>query len=277
MTEEAGRLDVAAGDQPLVELRDVSKAFGHVVALEHASLTAYPGQVIALVGDNGAGKSTLVKVLSGVHPMDSGELIFDGRPVSINNPRDARDMGIATVYQDLALVEALDVAANMYLGRPLRRAIFVDRRAMIEGAADLLGELRIRVPSVRVPVGTLSGGQRQGVAIARAILQRGRVIIMDEPTAALGVRETQHVEAIISELRRNQRAVIIVSHDLEFVFRVADVIQVMRLGRVQGTRRREATTREEIVGLITGLRMSEGELRPDAAGGKGMAAAGLAQ
>jgi ABC-type sugar transport system ATPase subunit len=272
--DEAGRLGVAANDQPLLELRDASKAFGHVVALEHASISAHQGKVIALVGDNGAGKSTLVKVLSGVHPMDSGELFFDGRRVSINNPRDARDLGIATVFQDLALVEALDVAANMYLGRPLKRGIFVDRSAMVDGAADLLGELRIRVPSVRVPVGTLSGGQRQGVAIARAILQRGRVIIMDEPTAALGVRETQHVEQIISELRHSGRAVILVSHDLEFVFRVADVIEVLRLGRVQGTRRRDETTREEIVGLITGLHLYQGAANHDLADGNGAVVAG---
>ena len=174
----------------------MSKSFGYVVALDQASIAAVPGEVIAIVGDNGAGKSTMVKVLSGIYPMDSGEIYFEGQRVSVNNPRDAQNLGIATVFQDLALVEALDVAANMYLGRPLKRSIFVDRRAMVEGAADLLRELRIRVPSVRVPVGSLSGGQRQGVAIARAILQRGRVILMDEPTAALGVRETQHVEEI---------------------------------------------------------------------------------
>jgi ABC-type sugar transport system ATPase subunit len=252
--------------QPILELRDVSKSFGYVVALDHASIAAVPGEVIALVGDNGAGKSTMVKVLSGIYPMDAGESYFEGKPVSINNPRDAQNLGIATVFQDLALVEALDVAANMYLGRPLKRSIFVDRRAMIEGAADLLRELRIRVPSVRVPVGSLSGGQRQGVAIARAILQRGRVILMDEPTAALGVRETQHVEEIIHELRRSGRAIILVSHDLEFVFRVADVIEVLRLGSVRGIRRREETTREEIVGLITGLlRMTEEGVVPSSA------------
>jgi ABC-type sugar transport system ATPase subunit len=259
VTVGADRSGPSLGDQPLIELRGASKAFGHVVALEGASQSAFGGEVVALVGDNGAGKSTLVKVLSGVHVMDSGELFFDGRPVSITSPRAARDLGIATVYQDLALVEPLDIAANMYLGRPLTRAGFVDRRAMVNGAADLLKELRIRLPSVRVPVGTLSGGQRQAVAIARAILQRGRVIIMDEPTAALGVRETQHVEEIIAELRRSGRAVILVSHDLEFVFRVADAIEVLRLGRVQGVRRRDQTTREEIVSLITGLRQTSGE------------------
>lgn len=253
MTGEADRIGVLAGDRPRLELRDASKAFGYVVALQDASLAANAGEVVALVGDNGAGKSTLVKVLSGIHPMDSGTLYIDGAPVLIGNPRDAQVLGISTVFQDLALVEALDVAANIYLGQPLKRGPFVDRRAMIEGAADLLRELRIRVPSVRVPVGTLSGGQRQGVAIARSVLRQGRVIIMDEPTAALGVRETRHVEEIISGLRSSGRAIILVSHDLELVFRAADRIEVLRLGRVQGVRRRDGTTREEIVGLITGL------------------------
>jgi ABC-type sugar transport system ATPase subunit len=251
----------AAGDaaqatssgRPIIELGNASKAFGHVVALEQASLAAYNGEVVAVVGDNGAGKSTMVKVLSGVYPMDSGELLVEGQSVILNSPRDAQALGISTVFQDLALVEALDIAANMYLGRTLRRGPFVDRPAMLDGAADLLRDLRIRVPSVRTAVGALSGGQRQGVAVARAVLQRGRVIIMDEPTAALGVRETSQVEEIIGELRGRGRAVILVSHDLELVLRVADRIEVMRLGRVQGVRRRDETTREEIIGLITGL------------------------
>lgn len=239
--------------EPVLELRSASKAFGHVVALDGASLLAHRGEILALVGDNGAGKSTLVKLLSGVHTMDSGELLIEGRAVTIKNPKDAQSQGISAVFQDLALVEVLDVAANMFLGRPRTRGPFVDRRRMIDEAADLLQALRIRLPSVRVPVGALSGGQRQGVAIARAVLQQGRIIVMDEPTAALGVRETRQVEEIISGLSQSGRAVLVVSHDLELVFRIADRIQVMRLGRVQGIRSREATTREEIVGLITGL------------------------
>ena len=253
MVEADDRTGGSEAAQPVLELRDASKAFGHVLALQHAYLSAYGGEVLALVGDNGAGKSTLVKLLSGIHQMDSGELLINGTRVSIGSPRDAQSHGISTVYQDLALVEVLDVAANIYLGRALRRGLLVDRRAMIEGAADLLRDLRIRIPSVRVPVGTLSGGQRQGVAIARSVLQQGQVILMDEPTAALGVRETRHVEGIIAELRSRGRAVVLISHDLELVFRMADRIEVMRLGRVQGVRRREATTREEILGLITGL------------------------
>jgi len=253
MNEVSGSMTDSARDHPLLELRNASKAFGNVVALANASLFAYAGSVVALVGDNGAGKSTMVKVLAGVHRMDSGELFLDGLPVTIDTPSDAQGLGISTVFQDLALVEALDIAANVYLGRPIKRGIFVNRPAMLEGAADLLRDLRIRVPSVRVPVGSLSGGQRQGVAIARSVLQHGRVIVMDEPTAALGIRETRHVEEIIVELRSNGRAIILVSHDLELVFRMADRIEVLRLGAVQGVRETKSTTREEIVGLITGI------------------------
>lgn len=253
MNAEGGPTTDSTSNNPLLELRNASKAFGYVVALQNASLSSYAGSVVALVGDNGAGKSTLVKVLAGVHQMDSGELLIDGQAATINNPSDAQQHGISTVFQDLALVEALDIAANVYLGRPIMRGLFVNRAAMLEGAADLLRDLRIRVPSVRVPVGSLSGGQRQGVAIARSVLQQGRVIVMDEPTAALGVRETRHVEEIISELRSRGRAVVLVSHDLELVFRMADRIEVLRLGAVQGVRETNATTREEIVGLITGL------------------------
>jgi ABC-type sugar transport system ATPase subunit len=238
---------------PALELRHVSKAFGHVVALRDVFLRAYAGSVLVLVGDNGAGKSTMIKALSGVYPMDAGEVLIDGRPVALSSPAKAREHGIAIVFQNLALVECLDVAANMYLGRPLRRAwIFADRRAMINGAADTLAALRVRIPSVRVPVGVLSGGQRQGVAIARAVQQDSRIVLLDEPTAALGYRETQQVITIIRQLREAGKAVVLVSHDLEVVFDVADEIQVMRLGRVQGVRCRKDADRREIVGLITG-------------------------
>jgi ABC-type sugar transport system ATPase subunit len=242
-----------ASASPALELRDGSKAFGHVVALDKVSLVGRRGEVMAIVGDNGAGKSTVIKVLAGVHQMDSGELLLDGVPVKVSTPAHARALGISTVFQDLALVECLDIAANMYLGAPLtKRRWFVDRAAMIEGAADMLRDLRVRVASVRVPVGVLSGGQRQGVALARAVHQEGDIILMDEPTAALGVRETAQVLEIIDELRVRGKAVVLVSHDLEFVFTVADRIQVMRLGRVRGVRRRGDTDRSEIVALITG-------------------------
>ena len=246
---------------PVLELRGVSKAFGHVVALDRATLVSNAGEVLALVGDNGAGKSTLVKILAGVHQMDSGELLIDGQPVQLGGPGHARQLGIATVFQDLALVECLDIAANMYLGRPPRRwGVFVDRPKMISGAADVLQQLKIRLTSVQVPVGALSGGQRQAVALARAVLQQGRVVLMDEPTAALGVRETQHVLELVLELRSQGAAIILVSHNLEAVFGVADRIQVMRLGRVQGVRRIEQTDRNEVVGLITGAVAGDGSV-----------------
>jgi ABC-type sugar transport system ATPase subunit len=243
----------AEGRAPVLELRGASKAFGHVVALDGVALQADAGSVLAIVGDNGAGKSTMIKVLAGVYPADSGQLLIDGQVVTLASTAKAQELGIATVYQNLALVECLDVAANMYLGRPLRKGlVFADRRAMIDGAADTLAELRVRVPSVRVPVGVLSGGQRQGVAIARAVQQDSRIVLMDEPTAALGYRETRQVIDIIRRLRQQGKAVVLISHDLEMVFEIADRMLVMRLGRVQGVRDRATADRGEIIGLITG-------------------------
>ena len=251
-----GKVDVQlteASQSPALELRHVSKAFGHVVALNDVSLSFQRGEVSVIVGDNGAGKSTMMKVLSGVYPVDSGELLIGGKPAALNSPAKAREHGIAVVFQNLALVECLDVAENMYLGRQIKKwGIFADKKAMIDQAADTLTELKVRLPSVRVPVGVLSGGQRQGVAIARAVQQDTPIVLLDEPTAALGYRETQQVITIIQQLRDAGKAVVLVSHDLSMVFDVADVIQVMRLGRVQGVRRRTSADRNEIVGLITG-------------------------
>jgi ABC-type sugar transport system ATPase subunit len=242
----------AAVRDPLARVERVSRAFGHVQALKDVSLEARRGEVLAVVGDNGAGKSTLVKVLAGVLRPDSGELFIDGARHDFHTPIDAQRAGIATVFQDLALVEVLDVATNMFLGRVPHRGPFVDRRRMVNAAADLLVSLKIRVPSVRVPVGLLSGGQRQGVAVARAVLQGGELFLMDEPTAALGVRESAQVLEIIAELREQGRGVVIITHDLEVVFEISDRIQVMRLGRRVGVRRTSDTDRSEIVGLITG-------------------------
>ena len=239
--------------QPALGLRHVNKAFGHVVALNDVSLNFKKGEVSVIVGDNGAGKSTMMKVMSGVYPVDSGELLVNGKPTILTSPAKAREQGIAVVFQNLALVECLDVADNMYLGRQIRKwGIFADKKAMIERAADTLTELRVQLPSVRVPVGVLSGGQRQGVAIARAVQQDTPIVLLDEPTASLGYRETQQGIAIIRQLRDAGKAVVLVSHDLSMVFDIADTINVMRLGRVQGVRRREAADRNEIVGLITG-------------------------
>jgi ABC-type sugar transport system ATPase subunit len=251
-----GKVDVQltdAGRPSALELRHVSKAFGHVVALNDVSLSFQRGEVSVIVGDNGAGKSTMMKVLSGVYPVDSGELLIDGKPTLLTSPARAREHGIAVVFQNLALVECLDVAENMYLGRQIRKwGIFADKKAMIDRAADTLTELKVRLPSVRVPVGVLSGGQRQGVAIARAVQQDTPIVLLDEPTAALGYRETQQVITIIRQLRDAGKAVVLVSHDLSMVFDVADSISVMRLGSVQGVRRRASADRNEIVGLITG-------------------------
>jgi len=241
-----------APEAPCFRAVGVFKAFGHVQALQGASLDAYAGRVTALVGDNGAGKSTIVKIMAGLFAADDGHLELDGREVAFRNPTDALNAGIATVFQDLALVEVLDVATNIYLGRiPVRRHLVDDRR-LHDDAADQLQALRIRVPSVRVPVGMLSGGQSQAVAVARAVTRGSRIIIMDEPTAALGVRETHQVLDVIRELRAQGRAVIVISHDLETVFNLSDSITVFRLGRVVGTRRTADTTRDEIVSLITG-------------------------
>ena len=241
-----------ATEVPSLRAVGVSKSFGHVQALRGASLEAPKGKVTALVGDNGAGKSTMIKVIAGLYQPDAGHIEIEGTPVTFNTPGDALAAGIATVFQDLALVEVLDVATNMYLGRPPMRGIFVDDRRMHEDAADRLQELRMRVPSVRVPVGMLSGGQRQAVAVARAFAQGSSIILMDEPTAALGIRERHHVLDLVQELRDQGRTVLIISHDLETIFDVSDAIHVMRLGRRVGSRRTADTSREEVVALITG-------------------------
>lgn len=249
-SEEANAAEAA----PVLSLRGAWKLFGHVTALKEVDLDVYAGQVLAIVGDNGAGKSTLVKSLAGAHRLDLGQLEVNGVVVEKVDPRMMRRLGLSVVFQDLALVETLDVATNMYLGQPLKRwGTFLRKRAMWAGAADTLQGLGVRLPSVRIPIGDLSGGQRQSVAIARAVLENNPILLLDEPTAALGVRETAQVGAIIEALRGRGIAVVIVSHDLEFVFKFADRIQVMRLGQVQGVRRRVETTREEIISLITGL------------------------
>jgi len=259
----------AAGPTPAptaLRLLGASKTFGHVVALREVDLSVELGEVLAVVGDNGAGKSTLMKVLAGVYRPDAGELRIFGERVELGNPADARRSGISTVFQDLALVETLDVAANMYLGRQERRlGVFANRRKMLEEAASTLKKYQVNVPSVRVPIGELSGGQRQSVAIARAIRENNPILLLDEPTAALGVRETRNVGDLITSLRGQGKAVIVVSHDLGFVFEHSTCIQVMRLGRTHAFRRTADSTREEVVGLITGALHSD--LRPSTSKG----------
>ena len=237
---------------PALQLRGITKTFGHVIALAAVDLEARAGEVLAIVGDNGAGKSTLIKIISGVYRPDQGIMEVEGAAVAPGNPAEARRTGIATVFQDLALVEVLDVATNMFLGQFPRRGWFIDRAAMDSESRAFLDGLGVTVSSVRSQVGMLSGGQRQIIAIARAMRAGGKVVLLDEPTAALGVRETGQAARLIRSLRDQGCAVICVSHDMSFVFDLADRIQVMRLGRVAGVRQASATTRDEIVGLITG-------------------------
>lgn len=243
---------MAAVGGPVLRLDGITKAFGHVIALSGVNLKVHAGEVLAIVGDNGAGKSTLIKIMSGVYRPDTGTIAIGDKAIAPSNPAEARQSGIASVFQDLALVEVLDVATNMFLGQFPRRGWFVDRTAMEAESRAFLDRLGVTVASVRSEVGMLSGGQRQIIAIARAMRASGRVVLLDEPTAALGVRETGHAATLIRTLKDQGRAVICVSHDMNFVFDLADRIQVMRLGRVAGVRDAAATTRDEIVGLITG-------------------------
>lgn len=242
-------------DHPLLELRGVSKHYGHVRALEGVDFELYRGEILALVGDNGAGKSTLIKIISGAVSPDRGEMLLEGRPARVRSPQDAVALGIMTVYQHLALIDTRDVLANLFLGREPSRWGRIDRRKMQEGARQVLDELKIAIPSLVVPVGILSGGQRQAVAIGRALLQGSRIIILDEPTAALGVEETRRVLELTERLRGRGLSVVMISHNLHHVFSVADRITVLRGGRRVGTRRRTETTGEEIVRLITGVEM----------------------
>jgi ABC-type sugar transport system ATPase subunit len=239
--------------RPVLEARSLGKRFGHVQALVDADLDLYAGEILAIVGDNGAGKSTLIKCLSGAYLPDTGRIMVDGRLAHIRSPRDAQAQGIATVYQDLALVDQRDVATNLCMGRePTGRFGWVDRKALVRQAEATLARLNTRIPATNTPVGVLSGGQRQAVAIGRALAQGGRVIIMDEPTAALGVRESAQVLELIQGLRAETLGVAVISHNLQHVFAVADRIQVMRGGRCVGVRRRQNTSGEEIVRMITG-------------------------
>src|SRR5215210_1995057 len=216
---------------PLLELRGITKRFGAVRALNGVDFRVMPGEVVGLVGDNGAGKSTLVKVISGIHPADEGEYLWEGRPHSVSAPNDATALGIATVYQDLALCDNLDVVENLYLGREEIAGGLLDEVTMEQKAKDLLAELSVTtIQSVRGEVGAMSGGQRQSVAIARSLLGDPRMVILDEPTAALGVQQTAQVLALIKRLKARGLGVIVISHNMADVFEVTDKIFVMRLG-----------------------------------------------
>ncbi|HZA84315.1 MAG TPA: ATP-binding cassette domain-containing protein [Actinomycetes bacterium] len=242
----------------LLELRGVNKRFGAVQALTDVDFQAHAGQVTALVGDNGAGKSTLIKTIAGITPMDSGEYRFDGRPVQVGTPQAATGLGIATVYQDLALSDNLDVVANLYLGREELGALrLLDETDMEVEASKVLKRLAVRIPSVRTQVASLSGGQRQSVAIARSMLGEPRMVILDEPTAALGVAQTAQVLELIRTLREHGLAVVVISHNLADVFEVADTIVVLRLGRQVGVLDAKRTSSEEVVAVITGAKAGD--------------------
>lgn len=243
----------------VLEARHITRHFGAVVALADASLTLHKQEVLGLVGDNGAGKSTLLKILSGILSASSGEVLADGKPIQLRKAQDAMDAGIETVYQDLALVDTMTAYQNVYLGReelsknPLARFFnLVDDRQMRKRARDVLDSLQVKIPSINVTVKGMSGGQRQCLAIARALLWGRRIVILDEPTAALGVRETGQVLDVIRDLRKHDVSVIVVSHNMQQLMSVADRITVMRLGRSIATRTVKDTQVSEIVGLITG-------------------------
>lgn len=238
--------------EPLLIARNISKAFGHVQALSNAYIDVRAGEIVALVGDNGAGKSTLIKVLSGAHRHDAGEILVRGQPAAINSPNDSFDLGIATVYQDLALLPSRDVVANLYVGRELTNRGLLDRRRMTEEANRVVRQLRTNLPSVHTPVRFLSGGQRQAVAIARVVHFGAEILLLDEPTAALGVKESHEMLTLIENLKEQNRAVIVVSHNLAHVFRICDRITVLRHGETVGTLIKEETDSTEVVRLITG-------------------------
>ena len=237
---------------PVLALRGVSKRFGAVQALTDVELEVHAGEVVALVGDNGAGKSTLVKTIAGVHPIDEGVIEWDGRSVQINKPHDAQNLGIATVYQDLALCDNIDVVGNLYLGRELRKRGILDEVEMERRSRELLDTLSIRIPSVRIPIASLSGGQRQTVAIARSMLGEPKLVILDEPTAALGVEQTAQVLDLVERLRERGHAVILISHNMADVKAVADKVAVLRLGKNNGVFEVKTTSQEEIISAITG-------------------------
>ncbi|MBH0117220.1 sugar ABC transporter ATP-binding protein [Salinibacterium sp. NG253] len=238
-------------DEPILSLRGISKQFGAIEALSNVSLDIYPGEVVAIVGDNGAGKSTLVKVLAGVHPATSGTITYRGDEVSLSNPTDARDLGIATVFQDLALCDNLDVVSNLFLGRELgTRAL--DEVEMEQQTWALLRQLSAKIPSVRTPVAGLSGGQRQTVAIARSLIGNPSIVVLDEPTAALGVAQTAEVLNLIEHLRERGHGIVLVSHNMADVQAVADRVVVLRLGRNNGDFAVADVTYEDIIAAITG-------------------------
>ena len=237
---------------PLLQLRGINKAFGSVQALTDVDFEVRRGEVMALVGDNGAGKSTLIKCVAGTHAYDSGEILFEGQEVHIHGPKDSARLGIEVVYQDLALCDNLDVVQNMYLGRETNRWQVLDEPAMAQHTASTLQSLAVTtIKSIRQPVATLSGGQRQSVAVAKAVQWNSKLVILDEPTAALGVAQTEQVLALVRRLGEQGLGVVIISHNLHDIFETANRITVLRLGRNVGVFERQKTTQQEVVSAIT--------------------------
>jgi simple sugar transport system ATP-binding protein len=249
---------VPGAAEPVLEARDVVKTFGRVQALRGANFTVYPQEVVALVGDNGAGKSTLVKTLVGVHPPDSGEIRFEGKPVAIHTPHDARDLGIETVFQDLALAAEIDPAANMFLGREIMRPGllgklgFLDKSDMRRRSDEAFKSLGVKIQDTSARVANMSGGQRQGIAICRAVTWAKRVVFMDEPTAALGVVQTRNVLDQVKRVREQGLSVVLISHNMPEVFEVADRIEVMRLGARVARLKPSEVSMEDVVAAMTG-------------------------
>jgi D-xylose transport system ATP-binding protein len=244
---------------PILELRGVNKSFGPVNVLKDVDLIARTGEVTALVGDNGAGKSTMVKCISGTYHIDSGDYLYEGRPVNVRSPRDAADLGIEIVYQDLALCDNLDIVQNMFLGRERVNGVFLNESSMEDAAQSTLASLSVRtVKSVRQRVSSLSGGQRQTVAIAKAVLWNSKVVILDEPTAALGVAQTEQVLSLVRRLADRGLAVVLISHNMSDVLQVADRIAVLYLGSMAAQVTRSDVTQTQLVELITTGRLEDG-------------------
>ncbi len=245
--------------EPILQLHGINKTFGAVQALRNVDFEVYPHEVVGLVGDNGAGKSTLIKIIAGVYTPDSGDYLVDNKKVSVTRPQDATNLGIETVYQDLALCDNLDVVSNLFLGREetAGRTPFLNSSDMERRTLDVLRQLDVKIRSVHVPVSALSGGQRQSIAVAKTILRNARIVILDEPTAALGVAQTRQVLNLIKRLRDQGLGVVVISHNLADVFEVVDRVIVMRLGRRVASFDIKSTTTEQVVAAITGAEFGE--------------------
>lgn len=259
-TQEASAASASRG-APLIEMRDISIAFGGIKAVDHASVDLYPGEVVGLLGHNGAGKSTLIKILSGAYRRDAGQIFIEGKEVDISNPRDAKALGIETIYQTLALADNVDAAANLYLGRELKTAFgTLDDVAMEAECRKVMHRLNPNFRRFKEPVSKLSGGQRQSVAIARAIHFNARILIMDEPTAALGPQETAQVGELIKQLKAEGIGIFLISHDLHDVFDLADRLCVMKNGKVVGTAKTTDVDHDEVLGMIIAGKCPKGAI-----------------